>query len=368
MTASRLLSLLALSIAAALVSPLDISGAQAATFSAHADDSDLTGPVSRRRPEAPPLELKADQVQSTASATGDLAVKILREDHGALTPVSALTLAARSVSALTGLDGSARLQSACSGSDQRVVLTATLANKFFSVRNDDGPYSISFEAPCRGEVTATFKSDSNGGQALGIWQIAEKARAKLEASIGLDFWKSSLDFNWPADADYYNWGQVHITRGDHWDVVGHEMGHGIYDLGELGQFGGGPHKIDECYSPEMALSEGWASYFSGWVSVDLNDADAKFEYMVPRRAPIRFETIPADVCAGERNEWRVTGFFWDLIDLHDDGESMSSAFSQVWDALKGSRVRTTSEAKERLEKAGMDPTLVETIWKLNFRT
>jgi hypothetical protein len=312
------------------------------------DDSDLSGPANLRVQESPPLELKPDSIRSTATHGTGLKIQVVREDHGKITALEALDFQT----------------AGCNGTNTKI--TATLGNGHFSVTNGGGTYFISFEAPCSGEVVASFKQDSNGGQALGIWQIAQKARAKVQSSIGLDFWKSPIDFVWPADADYYSWGQVHITRGDHWDVVGHEMGHAIYDLGELGQFGGGPHKIDECYSTEMALSEGWASYFSAWVSVNLDDADAKFEYMVPRRAPLRFETIPVDVCAGEKNEWRVTGFFWDLIDMNDDGENMNVSFPKVWDALKGSRVSSASQALKQLERSGLDPQLLQIIWKLNF--
>jgi hypothetical protein len=150
-------------------------------------------------------------------------------------------------------------------------------------------------------------------------------------------------------------------------VVAHELGHGIYDLAGIGVFGGGPHKIDECNSKALALSEGWASYFAGWVNVDLADPDARFEYMVPRRAPIQFENIPADVCKGESNEWRVIGFFWDLIDLHRDEEQIEESFAKTWNALAGKRVSNASEAARLIEKAGIPRDLVRLAWELNFQ-
>ena len=158
-----------------------------------------------------------------------------------------------------------------------------------------------------------------------------------------------------------------LTRGDHWDVVGHEMGHAIYDLGQLGGMQGGEHKIDECYSATLALSEGWASYFSAFVSVDRDDPDAKFEFMVPRRAPLRFENIPQDVCAGETNEWRVTGFFWDLFDQHEDGESVTQDFAALWAPLAGSRVQSATEAAKLLEgRLGLPGDVIRQVWLQNF--
>jgi hypothetical protein len=88
--------------------------------------------------------------------------------------------------------------------------------------------------------------------------------------------------------------------------------------------------------------------------------------MVPRRAPLRIEAIPADVCRGERNEWRVTTFFWDLIDLHDDGENSTRAFADTWNALKGTRVGSASEARRVLERVGFAPEILRAVWDLNF--
>ena len=311
------------------------------------DDSDLTGGTPFQILTHIPLELHPDQIQ-TSDPKAPFELQIFRLNHGTLEHVVGLPIKISHLAA------------------NSVRLEAVLKNSHFEINHGSDPYKIVADVPSIGKSQLIFQSDSPGGQALGIWQIAHRAKNKLETEIGLGFWNSTLTFLWPEEADYYSFGQVHISRGDHWDVVGHEMGHAIYDMGGLGTFGGGMHKIDECYSEELALSEGWASFFSGWVSVDLNDADAKFEYMVPRRAPIRFETIPANVCLGERNEWRVTGFFWDLIDLHDDGEKSQESFARIWKALEGSQVSSTLAARTRLEQSGLDRFALQIVWDLNF--
>jgi hypothetical protein len=144
------------------------------------------------------------------------------------------------------------------------------------------------------------------------------------------------------------------------------MGHAIYDQALIGHFGGGSHKIDECYSSAMALSEGWASFFAGWTHVDLKDTDAKFEYLVPRRAPIRFENVPSDVCGKSTNEWRVTSFFWDLIDVNADGEISQVAAKKLWDDTLTARAPSVKAMAERLISRGWNKDQVIQVWKLNF--
>jgi hypothetical protein len=182
---------------------------------------------------------------------------------------------------------------------------------------------------------------------------------RLKNTVGLEFWNNPIEFNWPSDGDYYSFGEVNLTRGDHWDIVGHEFGHAIYDLSQMGVFGGGQHYIDRCYTHALALSEGWASYFAGWLNFDLRDPDPHFEFMVPRRAPIRIENIPEDVCRGQTSEWRVSGFFWDLIDLNLDREAAEFAFTHVWKALAGRRSSSVGVAIETLKKAGFDPARID---------
>lgn len=314
-------------------------------------------------------DLKADRVESESLA-GASELMVLREDHGALTPVVGLEFTTPGGLRTTDSQGSISVASSCRLGPKFSVI-ALLKNPDFSVENESGSgaFRLGADLPCEGRTRLIFKADSDAGQALGIWQVAFRAREKLRAEVGLGFWSKAIRFSFPGDGDYYSWGTVHLTRGDHWDVVGHEMGHAIYDLAGLGGMGGGQHKIDECYSPTLALSEGWASFFSAWVSVGLDDSDAKFEYMVPRRAPLRFEIIPADVCAGQANEWRVTGFFWDLIDLNRDSEFAEAPFGALWSAMAGSKVRDTRGAVDRLLQSRVfDQRQLSQVWRQNFLT
>lgn len=240
-----------------------------------------------------------------------------------------------------------------------------LDNKYFKIINRK-PYEIQGNIECGKTNQWVFYSHTNEGQVLAIYDLAMRAVKKLREDSILSFWKSKITFKFPSDGDYYNWNTVNVTRGDHWDVVGHELGHAIYDQAGIGAFGGGSHKIDECYSSELALSEGWASYFSAWLSISLDDINAKFEYMVPRRAPIEIEYIPSDVCKGPRNEWRVTGFLWDIIDGGYDNENSKMAFSTFFKMTQNKDYRTINELANDLRRSGFDPILLNIIYEQNF--
>lgn len=180
-----------------------------------------------------------------------------------------------------------------------------------------------------------------------------EALALLEREGDTDWWKKTLTVNWPGSADFFSPGgwSLDITNALAWDIVLHELGHAVMYGSMRARMGGGQHKIDECYSQELAWSEGWATFFAASVRLKRDDADAKFEYLVPRRAPIRLENVPADVCQGPKNEWRVAAGFWDLHDLHDDGgDRWASPFALLWKATRGQPMGSIGEVWELLAK------------------
>lgn len=236
----------------------------------------------------------------------------------------------------------------------------------YSISTRNKYYTLKIQVPCKTKTVVVFKEDSAAGQVIAIHQTIQRAIYTLTQVSDFKFWARPIAFIFPSDGDYYINDQVNLTLGHQWDVVAHEMGHAIYDQAVIGHFGGGSHKIDECYSSAMALSEGWASFFAAWVHTDLRDKDAKFEYLVPRRAPVRFENVPPDVCGKPTNEWRVTSFFWDLIDANHDGEVSQMAAKKLWDDLLNARVPSAKAAAERLMILGWDREQLIQAWKLNF--
>lgn len=244
-----------------------------------------------------------------------------------------------------------------------------LESDFFKLQDDwNIVYELNLSLKCGYQNKFIFNHDSHAGQAMGIYSIVTKAYSKFK-EIGRDsFWGRKLDVIFPSDGDYYSYRTVHLTKGHYWDVVGHELGHAIYDMAKIGAWGGGSHRIDECYSNSLALSEGWASFFSAWVSVDLSDPDAKFEYMVKRRAPLEIEHVPADVCIGPNNEWRVYTFLWDIIDVNQDNESLNQSFQVLWDLTFKKNFKSIDALRDHLAHSGLvDPILLNVVYDQNIQ-
>jgi len=262
--------------------------------------------------------------------------------------------------------GEESIQSACESGDETFTATANLELEKFQI---NGPrsrrYNLKVEGKCGEGLILTFKYNSLAGQFFGVWNLASKITKKFKAIGRENFLRSKMGIIYPASGDYYN-GRVNVTQGYQWDVVGHEIGHSIYSKSRIGRSQGGRHRIDECYNKTLAFSEGWASFFSAWVSVDLNDPDAKFQYMVQRRAPLEIEHVPNDVCYGPTNEWRVYSFLWDLIDLNNDNENINISFLELWDLSVEKKFRSIVEYKEELLDSGFDPIIVNVVWDQNI--
>lgn len=322
-------------------------------------DSDLSGvkPGPAKRLRAGNL-LKPDQVIDGAATKG-LSLQFVRMVKGQETAVEGIAF-----SGLRSTEKGEIKTAKCDG--PTIAVSVALVAPRFQVTNGSANYQLNLSLKCGTAQKIVFDEKSDVGQAIAIWQVATLAERKLSKEVGVGFWKSSIKFTWPADGDYYSSNHVRITLGYQWDVVGHELGHAIYDQANLGAFGGGSHKIDECYSSQLALSEGWASFFSAWLMIPLNDPNAHFEYMVPRRSPLNIENVPADVCGKSTNEWRVTSFLWDLIDTHDDGETYAIPFATLWNYTLNADAPSLPEMKKNLVKKGLDADTLQTIWKLNF--
>lgn len=225
----------------------------------------------------------------------------------------------------------------------RHEVALTLDNKYWSFGRR---WSAEVTLPSGGADLGTLEAPSE----LAVLHATYlRALDFLDREGDLDWWDQTLTVEWPADGDWFNgWDfSLHISNARAWDVTLHELGHAVMHKAMRAQSAGGSHKIDECYSPALAWSEGWATFFAAAVWLDRADPDAKFEHLVPRRAPVRLENVPEDVCRGQANEWRVAAGFWDLYDTHaDHDDNVAFAFKRLWQPLRGRRMDSAASAWE----------------------
>lgn len=342
----------------------------AAVSQAGSDETDLTAGARRRqvpaaavtregKPQANGLILFPTQkVQPTgrlhplqASKAGPVMTGLLRypDFTGALIPAANVTVHLEAkggspfggqkevATALTDAAGRWTAELPADTLGKAVTATYELGNKRWTINKYRwaGPV-VASAAATNDTGERTIDPATNNGKAALIHQVWNRAIAAFEREgIATDgWWNKPIGTTWPASGNFYSFGSVNLTDAEWWDVNGHEIGHAIFFAGFNSASGGGQHKIDECYGADLAWSEGFASFFSAVISIDRADPDAKFQYMVPRRAPIRLENVPSDVCEGHTNEWRVGSAMWDLYDTHGDGQDTAALpFKTIWSSL-----------------------------------
>ena len=233
------------------------------------------------------------------------------------------------------------------------ALRFSLNNRYWMLRNTDGN-DYAWEGP---KVTLPIDGDFDTGDwsldsSLANGQVGYIHLSFLEAldsfaRYGIDIsWWRQVTTVWPDQDAYYSpsYHAVHLSNPKAWDVNIHELGHSIVATGMRVPSAGGQHKLDECYSANLAGSEGFPTFLAALAHLDLNDPDAKFEYLVPRRAPIKVENVPSDVCQGDNNEWRVTSALGDIVDTNNDDKDVSvisatrllkALFGQSFAGMKG---------------------------------
>lgn len=240
-------------------------------------------------------------------------------------------------------------QNAPAGAQFKVVFT--LDNRYWSFRNPNTNAGYQWESPsftAPGDIGVLRPDPASENGKLGILHLTYlQAKDFLEKNADTQWWKKPLRVNWPGSSDFFSpWGwSLDLTNALAWDIVLHELGHAVMHGAMQSPNAGGQHKIDECYSPKLAWSEGWATFFAAAVALSPADPDARFEFLVPRRAPVRIEKVPEDVCRGQGSEWRVAAGLWDLYDTHPDGgDDYSLSFAQIWRPLKGQYAESIGSA------------------------
>lgn len=149
---------------------------------------------------------------------------------------------------------------------------------------------------------------------------------------------------------------------------------------------------------ELALSEGSANFISAMLFHEVDETDPvqlKIGHPNKKRYPDGSRPDPdgignmsnaiesnsdvyeyiddqgtknkCDIEYGPGNELRVSRFLWDLVDLHDDGESSKIPFDELWRALKDTHPKSIRGVYQILKAKKFNAESIDAAWKLNFK-
>ncbi|MDX1972080.1 MAG: hypothetical protein SFY68_06065 [Candidatus Sumerlaeia bacterium] len=110
------------------------------------------------------------------------------------------------------------------------------------------------------------------------------------------------------------------------DVILHEYGHMLSQRISYDKTPGGDHSWYGEFTPELAWSEGWATFFSGIVR------NSRF-YVDHKSGPafITNREVPNVGKPGDDSEGAVCGALWDIWDSSNDSpDSMSGGIQKIW--------------------------------------
>lgn len=129
-------------------------------------------------------------------------------------------------------------------------------------------------------------------------------------------------------------------------VIQHELAHGINFQYWQGwpKGSGGSHSLDQCYTAGLALAEGFANFIAYWAQTkDRGQGGVRVPYF-----GYDIESLPDDICEGEKNEMRVAAVFWDLHDSHDDGPDENREDSLNFEKWAGAVSLYLGHAKDKI--------------------
>ncbi len=337
-------------------------------------DSKISKPKRPKKPAPSPepifdAAIHPERIETKLGTAGKIRIAVEFARGGQPTSISNLKFESDSVkgaaTAPAADSASERQMLTCEQNNSTLDVSARIANQYYRVMGQYQIYVVKFSAVCGHDYRLQFDEESKGGQVLSIVETIERAKGRLAGEVGLEFWNERININYPARSNYYALGTVNITRGNQYEAVAHEIGHAIYELGGVGAFGLGVgtqssvgskvHFMDQCYSEELAYSEGWATFFASWLYLNPSDPDAHLTTIQTRRSPIQIENVPGDVCKGPASEWRVASYFWRLYDQTTTDRIRPYSFKEIWSSLTGHEVLTVRQAAALIE-AHLAPT------------
>jgi len=229
-----------------------------------------------------------------------------------------------------------------------VITVAEVKTQLFQDYICEPPVIWYPEQPQQSIDIGSWTIDSENADLVAAWRIYE-TMANDYYNRGVYYFLKTSDRGphydmpvvtaiYPTDLPYTCYDpfleQIHIKHESDTkalDVVQHEYGHRVYD-----EFLGNPalvigeHYFGEESSPEVAWSEGWASFFSFVVQNEY-----VFEWGEGSQQDMEIPTWEyLDWENGDCVEGRVAGALWDIFDDDDDNwDECTEDFDEIWDTF-----------------------------------
>jgi hypothetical protein len=141
----------------------------------------------------------------------------------------------------------------------------------------------------------------------------------------------------PGDAPWIDLSGATLDP-DEWDdaVILHELGHFVASVYSRDDSPGGRHD-GTAVEPRLAWSEGWASFFAGWVRGTPSLLDVRLNRVsrLDLEAPGASAVFGGEALEGLISDHLVAAVLWDLWDAEADGEHASLDAAALFGALYG---------------------------------
>lgn len=113
-------------------------------------------------------------------------------------------------------------------------------------------------------------------------------------------------------------------------VILHEYGHFVATNYSYDRSSGGQHSWNGHYTPTLAWSEGWGTFFSSLV----RDTPLYLDTNVYGNLSLDIE-VPTGSVAGDDNEGAVAASLWDIYDSADDNsDTLSDGIAHIWRVMR----------------------------------
>ena len=227
------------------------------------------------------------------------------------------------------------------------------------------PFHFEFDVPCGTEVDVTFTADQK--DLVDAWAAMAEVTNRITPLFpaGVDFRPFRIVYpRWPGETSD-SAEDVELQRSYaperglefyYQFTLRHELGHQVAQRLSLFQGGGPQHYLDQCYSPDLALVEGWADFFAAWMVGDFVEDQPGFPGM------FILNPVGDFYCHGYTNETRTAAFLWGLFDRSTAHGTIRLDPALFFQAFQNRSFSSPEELRDALPELGVTKEQSDALW------